>query len=331
MQTQLMAQDQQAAAGRLVAVVVTYNRLDHLRLTLSRLLESPPGLLEAVVVVDNASTDGTGAWLDAQDDPRLAVLRQAMNLGGAGGFEAGMRHATERFDPDWIVVMDDDARPEPGALAAFHASDPVQWDAVAGAVYYPDGRICDMNRPSVNPFWNLPVFLRSLLGGGREGFHMRPPDYEKPPRQVHISSFVGLFLSRAAICRAGYPDPRLFVYGDDGIYTLGLSAGGGRIGFVPGIRFEHDCSTFDGQRGRFRPIWKTYYYHRNLLLLYRLAAGRLFWPALLVVLPKWLMKVRHHSGERGVFLRLLWLAVRHGLARRTTIAHDEVLRRAGLG
>ncbi|MFP4328591.1 MAG: glycosyltransferase [Paracoccaceae bacterium] len=328
MQKHFKAEDHPVTTGRLVAVVVTHDRLAHLRQTLARLLETPPAQLHAVVVVENASTDGTGAWLDRQRDPRLVVLRQDRNLGGAGGFAAGMRMACERFDPDWIVVMDDDARPAPGALAAFHEAEPARWDAVAGAVYYPDGRICDMNRPSVNPFWNLPVFLRSLLGGGREGFHMRPPDYEKPPRQVDISSFVGLFLSRAAIRRAGYPEPQLFVYGDDGIYTLGLSAGGGRIGFVPHIRFEHDCSTFDGQRGRFRPIWKTYYYHRNLLLLYRKAAGWWFWPALLVVLPKWLMKMRHHSGERAVFLRLMGLAVRHGLTRRIDIPHEEVLRRA---
>ena len=50
-------------ACRLVAVVVTYNRLDKLKATLARLLESPASELAAVVVVDNASTDATAAWL----------------------------------------------------------------------------------------------------------------------------------------------------------------------------------------------------------------------------------------------------------------------------
>lgn len=316
---------------RLVAVVATHDRLAQLKVTLARLLESPPEELLAVVVVDNASTDGTGEWLAACDDPRLVVHRSARNMGGAGGFETGMRLAVERFDPDWIVVMDDDARPQPGALAAFHALDAGRWDAVAAAVYLPDGEICEMNRPSRNPFWHGQEFLRTLIGGGRRGFHLALEDYAGPGRAVDVASFVGLFISRAAIERVGYPDGALFVYGEDGLFTLGLSKVGGRIGFEPSVKFEHDCSTFHGQRGRFRPLWKVYYYHRNLLLLYRMAAGWLFWPVLLVVLPKWVSKLRDHGGERRVYLRLLSRAVRDGLSGRTGVDHAQILALAGDG
>lgn len=309
----------------LVAVVVTYNRLDKLRLTLARLLAVPEADLAVVLVVDNASNDGTGDWLSAQDDPRLVVHRSAHNSGGAGGFETGMRLASTRFDPDWMVVMDDDARPLPGALAAFHGADNSAWDAVAAAVYYPNGDICEMNRPSRNPFWHAREFFRTLFGGGRRGFHVRPEDYDGPGMAVDVASFVGLFVSRRAIERVGYPDGALFVYGDDGLFTLGLSRAGGRIRFEPAVRFEHDCSTFAGQRGRFRPLWKVYYYHRNLLMLYRLAAGWWFWPVLLVILPKWLLKVRDHSGQKRVFLALLGRAVRDGLAGRTGVDHAAVL------
>ncbi|WP_260107659.1 hypothetical protein [Phaeobacter inhibens] len=60
---------------------------------------------------------------------------------------------------------------------------------------------------------------------------------------------------------------------------------------------------------------RVYYHHRNLLLLYRQAAGWLFWPVLLLILPKWILKVRHHPGVRWAYLRLTWLAVRDGLLR----------------
>ena len=314
---------------RLVAVVVTYNRLEKLRHSLTRLLETPAVDLDAVVVVNNASDDGTGAWLDGLQDPRLVVHHCGHNSGGAGGFETGMRLTVDRFDPDWIVVMDDDAHPLPGALAAFHALPPNAWEAVAAAVYYPNGEICEMNRPSRNPFWHLRVFLSTAFGGGRGGFHITPAAYDGPGVAVDVASFVGLFVSRTAIARVGYPDGGLFVYGDDGLFTLGLSRAGGRIGFEPSVKFEHDCSTFAGQRGRFRPLWKVYYYHRNLLLLYRLAAGWLFWPTLLVVLPKWLLKIRDHSGDQRVFLRLLGRAVGDGLTGRTGIDHAQVLAMAG--
>ncbi|MFT7592960.1 MAG: GT2 family glycosyltransferase [Paracoccaceae bacterium] len=315
---------------RLVAVVVTYNRLDKLRHTLARLLATPVADLDAVVVVNNASDDGTGAWLDGLGDPRLVVHHCAHNSGGAGGFETGMRLVVDRMDPDWVVVMDDDARPLPGAMAAFHALDKDQWEAVAAAVYFPNGEICEMNRPSRNPFWHWTEFRRTLLGGGRSGFHIMPADYTGPGRAVDVASFVGLFVSRAAIARVGFPDGRLFVYGEDGLYTLGLTAAGGQIGFEPAVQFEHDLSTFEGQRGRFRPLWKVYYYHRNLMLLYHMAAGWMFWPALLVVLPKWLSKVRHHSGDRAAYLRLLGHAVRDGLIGRTGVDHEMVLALAGV-
>ena len=315
-------------AGRLVALVVSYNRLDKLRETLARLLASPVSELSGVVVVENASTDGTQAWLETLNDPRLHLLCQTQNLGGAGGFKLGLRWVHDRLAPDWIVVMDDDARPMPGAFAQFHQMDLTHWDAVAAAVYYPDGRICTMNTPSLNPFFHAQTFWQTL-GKGRAGFHLTQADYAGAPRQVDVSSFVGLFVSRGAIMRNGFPDGRLFVYAEDGLYTLGLTRAGEKIGFLPAVQFEHDCSTFAAHDSkRFQPLWKIYYYHRNLLMLYRDAAGPWFWPALLLILPKWAAKLAHHSGERRAAWRLLSLAVLHGIARRTEIRHSEVIARA---
>lgn len=316
---------------RLVAVVTTYNRLDQLKQTLARLLEAPADELQAVVVVDNASTDGTGAWLAAQDDPRLIGHRSPRNMGGAGGFETGMRLAVDRLDPDWIVVMDDDARPAPGALAAFHARPRPDGVAVAAAVYYPDGRICEMNRPSVNPFWNPRMLLRSLRRG-RDGYHIPYADYDAAvPRPIDLTSFVGLFLSRRILREVGLPHGKLFLYGDDVIYTLRLRRLGLEIAFDPAVRFEHDCSTFEDDRHRrvFRPLWKVYYTYRNGLIMYHRAAGPLFWPLLPLWAVKWRLAAGRYGADRATYLRLyrraLWDAVRDRVER----SHDEVLALAG--
>lgn len=310
----------------LVALVVTYNRLPQLQQTLHRLLDTPSAVLDRIVVVDNASTDGTAEWLSDLQDTRLDRIHLTENTGGAGGFAAGMAHARDVHDPDWMVVMDDDARPAPGALETFRARTPPGWDALAAAVYFPDGRICEMNRPSRNPFWERGGIWRTFRRG-RDGFHLAPAAYEgREVVPIDVTSFVGFFISRRGLALAGLPDAGLFLYGDDGLYTLGLSKAGGRIGFDPEIRFEHDCSTFsDAQRGRFRPLWKAYYYHRNLLILYRMAAGLWFWPVLVLLLPRWLMKARSHSGERRVFLRLMAGALRDGLLWRTDRAHSAVI------
>ncbi|WP_228028767.1 glycosyltransferase [Donghicola mangrovi] len=326
------------AAKRLVAVVVTYNRLTKLKVTLARLLESPAQELAAVVVINNASTDGTGDWLDAfaaetlsQGETRLDIINSAVNTGGAGGFATGMRRAMEHHSPDWLVVMDDDGRPEQGALNRFQTIPDSKWDAIAAAVYFPDGQICEMNRPSRNPFWHGKEFLRTALKG-RSGFHLKSTHYEGDAIGIDVTSFVGFFVSARAVKANGYPDPDLFIYGDDGIYTIELTQAGHSIGFEPQIRFEHDMATFKvgddngAQRGRFVPLWKVYYYHRNLLMLYRIAAGPWFWLAMMAIIPKWLLKTRAHQGEQKVFLRLLILAIRDGLAGRRHRDHAEIMK-----
>ena len=150
--------DPSPSPRRLVAVVVTYNRLDKLKDTIARLLQSPAEELAALVVVDNASTDGTRDWLTTLQDPRLDIQVSETNRGGAGGFERGMRRAMEAHAPDWLVVMDDDGRPAPGALAAFPAlpvhDDPARaWAGVAAAVYFPTRGLFAMTRPSPHPYW----------------------------------------------------------------------------------------------------------------------------------------------------------------------------------
>lgn len=317
------------ARHSVAALVVTHNRLDQLRRTVARLLDEP---IDHLVVVDNASNDGTPSWLAAETDPRLTVIRSARNIGGAGGFHLGMSEMIARFDPDWCVLMDDDARPEQDIIARFRdeLDDYVQsdWHAIAAGVFYPDGAICEMNRPSRNPFWHLRHFMATALGGGRAGFHLRDTDYGAVTvQQVDATSFVGLFLSRQAIRRGGLPDGRLFLYGDDVIYTLNLSDSGGRIGFAPWLRFEHDCSTFErtGAARLYKPLWKAYYNYRNGLIGYRLAAGPvLFWPVLALMAPNWFLRASAYGAQARLYRRLLRLAIRDALTGRIDRPHAEI-------
>lgn len=320
--------------SRIAALVVTHNRLDQLRRTVARLLEEP---IDHLIVVDNASTDGTALWLKSEADPLLHIVRAPRNAGGAGGFEQGLAEVTRTFDPDWCVLMDDDARPEPGMIARFRlglAGQTKGWQAISAGVFYPDGRICEMNRPSLNPFWHVKSLIRTALGGGRRGFHLSDEAYDaRAPRQVDSASFVGLFLSRAALARGGLPDGRLFLYGDDLIYTLGLTQAGTRIGFAPWLRWEHDCSTFerDERAGTrlYRPLWKAYYNYRNGILGYRKIAGPvLFWPVLALMAPRWFLRSRAYGPQARVFRALLALALRDALAGRFDRPHYEILARA---
>lgn len=315
-------------AGRVAAVVVTHQRLRKLKATLGRLLEAPDHHLSHIVVVENGTSDGTDAWLATIKDPRLVVLRTGRNLGGAGGFSAGIRHALETCDPDWILVMDDDARPVASTLERFHARPRSDREAWAAAVFYPDGRLCEMNRPTRNPFWNTRSFIGALTQG-RRGFHLNDEEFHgEAPQPIDAASFVGLFLSRKAVEMVGYPDASVFIYGDDVLYTLDIRRAGGRIEFDPTLHFEHDCESTVPDKKVYRPVWRSYYHHRNLLFIYRKAAGPWFWPALAVILPSWLRLSRHYGDDAPAFRALLRRAIRDGLRRDTSTSHEEVLQLA---
>ena len=79
--------------GETVAVVVvTYNRADLLRHLLAGLGQLDPPA-DAVIVVDNASTDHTAAVLAESTLPGLRVIANPENTGGAGGFHTGVKAA----------------------------------------------------------------------------------------------------------------------------------------------------------------------------------------------------------------------------------------------
>jgi GT2 family glycosyltransferase len=308
---------------RIFAVVVTFNRLDRLKTTVLRTLqENPLGLL----VVNNASTDGTAQWLSELDDPRLHVLNLPANMGGAGGFHHGFKWVAENTEADWLVCYDDDAYPQEGAFRAFgQLALSERTGGVAAAVYLPDGPIAEMNRPSLNPFASARRFWAATVGG-RMGFHIPDEAYHADTlRKVDQSSFVGLFLDVDKVRRIwGYPQAELFIYADDVIYTHKITRSGFDIQFAPSVRFSHDCVTLVGQRPIYTPLWKAYYTYRNGLKLYREMAGAWF---VLVAPPKilaWLLSARHYE-DRALYLRLALTAIWDGLTGNYVRSHDTVM------
>ena len=84
-------------------------------------LENQTVPLSSIIVVDNASTDGTNEWFDSSvfmSNLKFIYLKLDNNSGGAGGFNAGLQYA-HKHSYDWSWIMDDDALPERNALEEF--------------------------------------------------------------------------------------------------------------------------------------------------------------------------------------------------------------------
>ena len=99
-------------------VLVTFNRKDDLQKTLEA-YETQTHLPRAIVVVDNHSTDGTkemiAEWQAKQGEIAHIVVTMPENVGGSGGFAAGLTKSLE-LPYEWVFVSDDDAYPHVDAL-----------------------------------------------------------------------------------------------------------------------------------------------------------------------------------------------------------------------
>jgi rhamnopyranosyl-N-acetylglucosaminyl-diphospho-decaprenol beta-1,3/1,4-galactofuranosyltransferase len=210
-----------------VAVVVTFNRLDLLTTLVERLAEvreRSPALVD-VLVVDNASTDGTGEWLASRTDVRHRTLPD--NRGGAGGFHEGLRWAVEETGADLVWLMDDDGLPEVDCLERLLREDDLDFwgplvvdEADPGRLVFP---ICLPGGTRV---------VRALADVERAGGERQRIDEIVIP-------FNGVLVTRELTTRIGYPREEFFIWGDDHEYRLRAERAGARIATVTDARVHH--------------------------------------------------------------------------------------------
>lgn len=105
---------------RIACALVTFNRVELLKGALAAALGQSRAP-NRIFVINNASTDGTRAYLDGLDDPKVTAIHTGTNLGGAGGFRMAIDlAAASGFDAVWL--FDDDGMPDAGALEVLEAA-----------------------------------------------------------------------------------------------------------------------------------------------------------------------------------------------------------------
>jgi GT2 family glycosyltransferase len=236
---------------KVIAVVVTYNRRDLLLEALAA-VSAQSRAPDKVIVVDNASADGTAGAVRAAF-PAVQLAELARNSGGAGGFAAGMALALAQ-DADLLWLMDDDTVPGAGALEALlavrdrMAGPPA---LVASRVLWTDGREHPMNTPRPKPFAARAERQAATAAGCVP---------------IRSASFVSILVDARECRRRGLPRADYFLWNDDFEFTTRLLRGNTGL-LCPASEVVHKTRAFGSTD--VDPGERFFYEVRNKIWMFR--------------------------------------------------------------
>ena len=206
-----------SADARVTVVVITHNRCEELRRTLTSLGTLPER--PRVVVVDNASTDGT-ARMVAEEHPDIRLLEPGENLGAVG-----RNLGASVVDTPYVAFCDDDTWYEPGALST--AADvldahPSVAVVTAKIVVEPYGRVDAISEEmAASPLPRVPGL----------------------PGHPLLSFLAGVsVVRRTAFEQAGGFSPRLWLGGEEELLASDLARTGWDMLYVPEVVAHHHAS-----------------------------------------------------------------------------------------
>jgi N-acetylglucosaminyl-diphospho-decaprenol L-rhamnosyltransferase len=247
---------------RLAVVVVSFEARETLLLGLEALRAHASLTLE-VVVVDNASSDGSADAVRARH-PEALVIANADNLGFARACNQGWRASRAAH----VLFLNPDAEVTPGAVEALVGllEDRPLVGAAGPRTRGTDGTIQVSTGPDLTPLAELRQ-RRRVLGAARrapralaeiEARHAR----EHEPAWVSGSCLVA---RRTAMEAVGGFDERFFLYEEDADLCRRLRAAGWHVVFTPAAEVRHHL----GRSMSKAPRRARLEYHRSHLLYYR--------------------------------------------------------------
>jgi N-acetylglucosaminyl-diphospho-decaprenol L-rhamnosyltransferase len=232
-------------------VVVTWRG----RATLPRCLasvRSVMGLAPHVIVVDNASEDGTASWLAAQAGVDK-VVTSPRNLGFAGGANAGIRSGSAPY----VGLLNDDAEVEPAWLDTLVAVLEAPGNERVAAV---TSRVLLSGSHLVNSTGNLV----SPQGRGRDRDWLVPREQHRTAGEVFGFCGAATLLRRAALDEVGLFEEDLFLYYEDTDLSWRLRAAGWTILYEPGAVASHRHASSSHEGSPQFTLWNE----RNSLIVF---------------------------------------------------------------
>ncbi len=259
-----------SGAPDLSIVVLSWNTRELLRECLTSLRAGRGSLSVEIVLIDNASSDGS-ADMVAADFPEVRLFRNAHNVGYAIGVNQGLRECRGQR----LCLLGSDTRVFPDALqqlVAFLDAHP-DAGAVAPRCLNPDGsdqRGC-MRFPSLRTalWWDTP--LAAFWPNSRELRRYQMKDWDhRGTRQVDQPPGTCLMFRRDLLERVGYMDERLWLFFNDVDFALRIWRTKSPIWYVDEACIYHHLGKSTSQFQDFAPLWyanRITYYRKHFHLI----------------------------------------------------------------
>ncbi|MBN1936406.1 MAG: glycosyltransferase family 2 protein [Anaerolineae bacterium] len=265
----------------LAILLLSWNTADLLADCLRSIPAGAGNLTCRVIVVDNASTDGSAAMVE-REFPDVQLIRSPENLGFAGGNNLGLRTA----HGDYVLLLNSDTLVKPGALQTLiHCMDEHPQAGACGP------RLLRSNgTPQPYAFGSDPTIGYLMRRGlGQLVFHR--PLHNWATDQVQQVSWISgacMMVRRAAIEQVGLLDENLFMYFEDNDWCLRMRQAGWLVYYDPRAEIVHIGGQSLKQNPRAQKAYYSslrYFYKKHysplacvllefLLLPYRWLAGR---------------------------------------------------------
>ena len=262
---------------------------------------TPPDLEHEILVLDNASEDGSAEAVSRLDrEIRLIALDRR------AGKAANDSRLLEEARGEFCLLLNEDSELEPGAVAALlGALRSDRQAAVAGAqLLAPGGR-------EVPCAWRLPSVETALAGALFMHRRLTVESGGSGTRTVGWVQSSAMLVRREAAREVGWLDPDFFVYSDETDFCKRLADAGWRILYVPAARAIHHDQMAQDAAGAERRIVE-YHRNRDRYLRKHLGPARAFllrpllaWPYLLRAIAA--VALPGHSPRR------YWLHARQAL------------------
>ena len=242
------------ASPVLSIIIVNYNGGELIQRCLAAIFEHPPRRHFEIIVIDNASGDGSPELI-AENFPDVRLIRSDVNGGLCKAFNHGARVTTAPY----LLSLDNDTRVLENALdelLEFMENNP-DVGGVGSNLYNPDMSLQYASRRfpgALSALFGRRSLLTRLFPNNPVSHHDLMTDcrYDDAPFEVHWHSAASLLLRREALERIGGWNESYFVYWSDADLCARMRAAGYRIYNVPKSRIVHD-ETLSGRKGPRHP------------------------------------------------------------------------------